>query len=117
MAVPQKVEASMMIVYNPNPVSFYGGYGWNTFYGDGQVLYIEATTTASDNVSREVWLTVYVYNDDAEFHIRTYSDGYTKYVDGIPLNGGSGVGIAAYCSDSSVEITMDLYINSYTPNS
>lgn len=115
MLIPTKVEASEITPFayvDPAPISFRGSYTGSSYYYDGNYLSFEATATASDGVSREIIISVYIFNTNTTKRFVTYSDGVRRRADNIPINGGSAVVISASCSDSSVTINLDLQMSS-----
>jgi len=111
ISLPQTVNASNVTpfaVFDPNPVNFYGRYTSPTYYYDGTSMGFIATASAADGVTRELIIEVYVAETDTTHRYRTYTDGVIRGIEGIPLNGGSSATYIAYCSDSSVRITLDL---------
>ena len=112
-----KVEASSDVTpfayYDPNSVSFNGGYRGVSRYYDGNFMAFEARATSSDGVSREILISVYISSLNQTRTFRTYSDGINRKADYISIGGGSDVVISATCSDSSVTINLDLKMYSW----
>lgn len=111
MTLPQTVNATNITpfaLFDPNPVSFYGRYNSSAYYFDGTSMGFHATASAADGVSRQLTIEVYVAETNTTHRYTTYTDGLARGVDGISLNGGSAASFTAYCSDSSVKITLDL---------
>lgn len=94
--------------YNPNPVSFYGTYTGTSNYYDGTTMGFQASATASDGISRELIIEVYVFSTNTTHRYRTYTDGVNRGAENIPINNGSNVRISAYCSDASIKVTLKL---------
>ena len=119
VAIPSSVNATdaeknvMRATYNPNPRTFYGYTSWGSAYYDGNYMKVQAVCTSSDNVVREVTISIYVSNTNTTYNCITYTDGYLKETIAIPVYGGSDAEVYATCSDSSVEITADVYMYSY----
>ncbi len=81
------VEASSIspcAYYDPSEISFYGKSNSIVDYYDGNFMAIEAFATATDGVSRDVKISVYVNSTNK---MRTYTiktNGKTKKFDYIP---------------------------------
>lgn len=101
-------EITPFAYYDPSAVSFYGNHNFGSKYYNGNNMSIEAIATAEDGVSREIITEIYVLSTNTTYRYRTYTDGVHRIVNNIPLNGGSNVSIIAYCSDSSIKVTLDL---------
>lgn len=117
ICVPIKVNASEItpFAYNdPSAVSFCGSYTGKSMYYDGNYMAFEATATASDGVSREIIISVYIASTNTTKKYKTYSDGVARKADYIPINEGSYAVISANCEDTSVTITLDLKMYSWT---
>ena len=111
ICVPAKVNASEITPYaynDPSAVSFQGSYTGRSTYYDGNYMAFEAIATASDGVSREIIISVYIASSNTTKKYRTYSDGVNRKADYIPIDNGSYVVISASCADSSVTINLDL---------
>lgn len=114
---PTKLEANNNIspfaYYDPNAVSFKGNYRGVSRYYDGNFMAFEVRAIASDNISREILISVYIASNNQTKTYRTYSDGVIRKADHISIGNGSDVVISASCLDSSVTITLDLKMYSW----
>lgn len=114
--IPQKVQANSIMpfaYYDPNSVSFNGTYRGVSNYYDGNYMAFESKATASDGISREVIITVYISSTNTTKKYKTYTDGVTRKADYIPIGNGSYALISATCADSSVTINLDLKMYSW----
>ena len=110
--VQPEVDAYMKFVINPNSISFCGtSSSFRNYYGKND-MYVEAKATSSDGVNREYIIVVYVESTNITYKFRSYTDGYNKTTGAIPIKGGSNVTVSAYCSDSSVQVNLALYMYS-----
>lgn len=109
--IPPKVNAATNAYFDPAPKSFYGTCT-ASYYLDGRNMGFNVNATASDGISRELFIEVYVDETRITHTYKTYTDGVTRNVPAIALNGGSGVSFYIYCNDSSVQLTVDLEIYS-----
>ena len=112
----QKVQAnsiSPFAYYDPNPISFYGTYRGVSNYYDGTHMGVEVRATASDGISRQITIEVYIASTNTTKKYSTHSDGVNRKADQIPIGNGSRVVISAYCIDSSVRIDLDLKMYSW----
>lgn len=112
----EKVQASNILpcaYYDPSAISFIGTYRGTANYYDGNYMAFEATATASDGISRELIITVYIASTNTTKQYKTYTDGITRKANNISIGNGSDVVISASCSDSSVTINLDLKMYSW----
>lgn len=117
ICVPVKVNASEITPYaynDPSAVSFKGSYKGQDVYYDGNYMAFEAIATASDGVSREIIISVYIASSNTTRKYRTYTDGVNRKADYIPIDNGSYVTISASCADTSVTINLDLKMYSWS---
>ena len=120
ICAPIKANASEITPYaynDPYAVSFCENYTGKSLYYGGNYMAFETTSTASDGVSREIIISVYIASTNTTKKYRTYSDGVNIKADYIPIADGSYVVISASCyncnSTNIFKVFKFIYISIY----